>query len=98
MSDRNNFEWPCRFRQQERPSEVAPAAAGSRKCPTCGKLLEKVTYPGGYLNREQWGSQRAGDFVCRECPDNGRAANKRFAYFWESEVANPENNPAQPPR
>lgn len=29
MSDRNNFEWPCRFRPQETPSEVAPAAAGS---------------------------------------------------------------------
>lgn len=59
----------------------------SPKCPTCGGNLERVRYPSGcYLNREQWDSQKAGDYFCRVCPDNGRANNKEFSYFWESEV------------
>jgi len=60
------------------------------KCPTCGGKLDTVTYPGGYLSRDQWESEKAGDYVCRSCPDNGRAANKQFSYFWKSEVPNSE--------
>lgn len=69
------------------PVGLEPYNPEGPPCPNCGKPLEHVRYPSGcYLNREQWESVRAGDFMCQHCPDNGRAANKKFAYFWASEV------------
>jgi len=66
--------------------KLSATEPSSKECPGCGGELESVTYPGGYLNREQWDSQKAGDYVCKVCPDNGRAANKQHAYFWEKEL------------
>lgn len=65
-------------------------SVGSPRCPQCGDALEKVTQsPHGMLNSEQFDAVKAGDFLCRSCPDNGRAANKKHAYFWESELTTP---------
>lgn len=54
-------------------------------CPQCARVLERVTYSGGYLNPDQWASVRAGDWWCETCPSNGRG--RSGAYFWNSEVA-----------
>lgn len=55
-------------------------------CPRCEKELEKVTYPGGALNEDQWDAVKAGDYRCLACPDNGRANKPKGAYWWENEV------------
>jgi hypothetical protein len=52
-----------------------PAAPAHRSCPVCGFDLEPVTYPGGYLNPDQWESVRAGDWFCDSC--------KPRRYFFE---------------
>lgn len=56
----------------------------TKPCPQCGKPLERITYPGGYLNRDQWESVRAGDWWCEACPNNGRG--RSGAYFWNREI------------
>lgn len=54
-------------------------------CPDCGNILHAVTYPSGsYLNRDQWESQRAGDWYCNCCTSN--VARTGFRYFWNSEL------------
>lgn len=75
--DALNVDWRLTYREK---SEDRAA------CPTCGTVLEKVRYPGGHLNRDQWESQRAGDWTCSTCPPNGRAAQDTAAYFWNKEV------------
>lgn len=55
------------------------------KCPGCQKVLEEISYPGGYLNRDQWESIRAGDLWCATCPSTiGNGLGKSGAYFWRS--------------
>lgn len=55
-------------------------------CPVCGKELIRVRYPANSpLNREQWASQRAGDWYCETCP-SGWATNRPYRYFWDHEV------------
>lgn len=56
-------------------------------CPTCGRPLVEVRYPGGALNREQWASIRAGDWWCETCPDNGRG--RSGSYWWTRELTPP---------
>jgi hypothetical protein len=42
-------------------------------CPTCGRLLEQVTYNPDYqLSWGQWESVRCGDYYCDHCR----------CYFW----------------
>ena len=57
-------------------------------CPVCGKELIRVRYPADSpLNRDQWESQKAGDWYCETCPDNGRAVSHQpRSYFWDHEV------------
>jgi hypothetical protein len=51
------------------------------KCPTCDQPLKAITYPSDSpLNRDQWESQRAGDWFCT-CHNNYRG-NKPYAYYW----------------
>jgi hypothetical protein len=53
-----------------------------RMCPKCGRELKAVTYPAdSYLNRDQWDSERAGDWYCDNCPSE--VARSGFSYFWE---------------
>lgn len=56
---------------------------GKVLCPYCGSVLRKVTYPGGYLNAEQWESIRAGDYFCEVCPPSER---QNVRYLWAEEV------------
>lgn len=56
------------------------------KCPQCGGELERVRYPGGYLNRDQWESGKAGDWFCHTCPPNGRSAGNNYCYWQDKEV------------
>jgi hypothetical protein len=77
------------FRKRYRTRRPKPAPEPQRGpviCPQCSGTLEVVAYPGGMLNFEQWSANRAGDYVCRKCPDNGRAASKQHAYFWAREA------------
>jgi len=55
------------------------------ECPQCGTKLIPIIYPGGYLNRDQWESIRAGDYLCEVCPDNNRGTQKK-CYWWKYEV------------
>lgn len=56
------------------------------KCPNCNTDLIKVCYPSdSMLNRDQWESQRAGDYYCPNCPDNGRGKSGH-CYFWNKEI------------
>ncbi len=56
------------------------------KCPQCHGPLVEIRYPSdSYLNRDQWESQLAGNWLCEKCPDNGRAKNKK-CYWWTREV------------
>ena len=57
----------------------------NHKCPQCGGDLQPVRYPGGYLNRDQWESIRAGDWLCELCPDNNRGKSGH-CYWWDEEV------------
>lgn len=57
-------------------------------CPTCGTPLQEVRYEGGYFNRDQWDSMRAGDWFCDRCPSNGRG-NTSFRYWWQRELERP---------
>ena len=44
-------------------------------CPQCRGSLVAVRQPASSpLNRDQWDAQKAGDYYCRSCPDNGRGA------------------------
>jgi hypothetical protein len=55
-------------------------------CPQCHGPLVEIRYPAdSYLNRDQWESQIAGNWLCEKCPDNGRANNKK-CYWWTREV------------
>jgi len=50
-------------------------------CPQCGNKLEEINYPSNsFLNKEQWNSQRAGDYFCPECPKS------KFPYYWKKEL------------
>lgn len=66
--------------------EAIKGEVGKAVCPACGQALAGVRYPEGRtpLSREQWESQRAGDWWCSLCPDNGRGKNG--AYYWQSEI------------
>lgn len=56
-------------------------------CRTCGSVLHPIHQPANSpLNAEQWAGQRAGDFLCPMCPDNGRGVGAGH-YLWEREVA-----------
>ena len=55
-------------------------------CPQCGKPLEEIRYPhDSMLNKEQWESQIAGNWLCNNCPGNGRG-KQDLCYFWNKEV------------
>jgi len=55
-------------------------------CPCCRTVLAPVLYNPEYLlNRDQWESQKPGDFFCRICPGNGRGYAD-YAYYWRREV------------
>lgn len=76
------------FTGDEQAPQSAVEHGDGAKCPQCSGKLEQLEYnPKNLLNYEQWYAVRAGDYVCRFCPDNGRSGSGRFAYFWESEVA-----------
>lgn len=61
--------------------------SNNRSCPLCGKPLKPVRFPGGYLNREQWESVRAGDWYCDNCPSE--VTKSGHSYFWESDFKEP---------
>ena len=64
---------------------VEPTQASRPTCPQCQGPLSKVTYPpGSMLNREQFDSQRAGDFYCTTCP--GDEAYTGHKYWWKSDL------------
>lgn len=65
---------------------MATDTARKLECPQCHGPLERVSYPGGYLNRDQWESNRAGDYVCRTCPGEGHTSRHGWCYWWESEL------------
>lgn len=69
----------------------APGDATAPACPKCDAKLHKVTYPGGYLNEDQWASVRAGDWYCdNKSADHGERVTLRgFYYFWNRELAVP---------
>lgn len=76
--------------QADRPG---PTAATCPVCPTCGGVLLRVKRPSDSpYNSDQFDSQRAGDYYCEKCPDNGRG-NSGLHYWWHSEVAPPPSNP-----
>jgi hypothetical protein len=54
------------------------------RCPDCKRPLQKVRYPGGYLNEDQWDSMRAGDWFCEECPS--LPVTKKYRYFWNRDL------------
>ena len=55
-------------------------------CPQCGSdLLPVLQSPTSPLNRDQFDAQRAGDWYCRTCPDNGRG-HSRLCYWWDREL------------
>ncbi|KKL87899.1 hypothetical protein LCGC14_1930140, partial [marine sediment metagenome] len=59
-------------------------------CPLCGAPLHRVTYPGGYLNPDQWDdSIRAGDWYCDHPGCKGGRAGSRttYRYFWNRDLA-----------
>lgn len=58
----------------------------AERCPQCQGPLVPVRYPGGYLNREQWASQRAGDWYCTACPPNNRSSGNQYSYWWDHEI------------
>jgi hypothetical protein len=59
----------------------------NRLCPKCGLPLKEVRYPSdSYFNRDQWESQRAGDWYCDKCPSE--VARSGYSYFWEADFKN----------
>jgi hypothetical protein len=72
-----------------RPAPAVPDApvGGEPACPDCGKALQPVRYEGGYLNRDQWESVRAGDWFCDAC--KGTRSRSGYRYFWNRELAAP---------
>lgn len=61
----------------------------TKKCPTCCSPIERVPQS-IWMNAEQWESVKAGDYFCKECPDNGRGASG-LCYWFESEIMAAEN-------
>lgn len=59
-------------------------------CPECGKMLQPVTYPGGYLNHEQWESLRAGDWFCA-------LHDGVNLYYWNSDFQQVSTATSRPP-
>ncbi len=56
------------------------------KCPDCDNELEEIVLPlNSMLNEDQFESVKAGDFVCYNCPPNGRSKSP-YKYFWKSEL------------
>ena len=54
-------------------------------CLKCERELKKVRYPAGSMyNKEQFMSQRAGDFYCDKC--EGDRGNTGYRYYWEHEL------------
>lgn len=67
--------------------------ANKMQCPQCSGPIEKVRQPAGSsLNSNQFESVKAGDFICRTCPDNGRGQSG-MAYFWNRELMQPKGEP-----
>lgn len=76
----------------------APSREQWPRCPGCTGVVKPVCYNGGYLNEEQWASQRAGDWYCEVCPPNDRSERNKFAYWWDQEVAHkpqPDHAPSK---
>lgn len=66
------------------------------KCPGCRGPLVAVTNDTGWMNDEQFDSQRAGDFYCAKCPPNDRSSKNTRCYWWKAEVNAPPVSPVAP--
>jgi Zn finger protein HypA/HybF involved in hydrogenase expression len=54
-------------------------------CPQCRNPLKPVEYPDDSMfNKEQWGSQVAGDFYCDHCHSD--KARTGYLYFWKKDL------------
>lgn len=67
-------------------SRESVAERAEPSCPECQAPLKRVTYPGGYLNEDQWSSVSVGDWYCDAPSTHQRERNRGNVYFWNSEV------------
>jgi len=68
------------------PRQPPAPAQGEPVCPDCGGELHRVKYdPRTTLNRDQFDSQKAGDYWCESCRGS-RAQKNDYRYFWKHEL------------